>query len=102
MGVEIKKERNGNVLTIYLSGRVAVKEAEELGKVVRSELDGITDLIFDLEELSYITSAGLRVFLMGQSSMDEVEGKMKLIHVSKLVRDLLDMTRFSDFMKIEE
>ena len=100
--MEIKKEQRGNKLTISLSGRLAVKEAKDLDKVVRTELEGIHDLTFDLAELSYVASAGLRVFLVAQDMMDEARGNMRLIHVAPMVKDILELTGFSKFMEIEE
>ena len=100
--MEIKKERNGNVMTVHLSGRLAVKEAKELDKFVQAELVGVTDLTFDLAELSYIASAGLRVLLIAQDMMDEAQGSMKLVHVNHIVLEVLQLTGFIDFMTIEE
>lgn len=99
--MEIRKEQDGEVLTIHLSGRLAVKEAKELDKVVQSDLAGIKDLTFDLGELVYVASAGLRVLLIAQDMMDEAGGSMKLIHVNHTVLDVLRLTGFSDFMTIE-
>ncbi|MBQ9377292.1 MAG: STAS domain-containing protein [Schwartzia sp.] len=100
--MEIKREQNGNALTLHLIGRLAVKEAKELDQVVKSELAGITDLTFDLAELSYIASAGLRVLLIAQDMMDEAGGAMRLVHVNATVFGVLQMTGFSEFMTIEE
>ena len=82
--MEIRKEQNGASLTIFLSGRLAVKEAKELDKVVQSDLAGITDLTFDLGGLSYVASAGLRVLLIAQDKMDEAGGSMKLVYPQSL------------------
>lgn len=100
--MEIKKEQDGNKLVMHLIGRLAVKEARELDAVVNSELSGVTDLTFDMAELSYIASAGLRVLLIAQNMMDAAGGSMRLIHVNAIVMDVLQMTGFSEFMKIEE
>ncbi len=100
--MEIRREKNGNALTLHLIGRLAVKEAKELDQVVRSELAGVTDLTFDLAELSYIASAGLRVLLIAQDMMDDAGGSMKLLHVNATVLSVLNLTGFSEFIKIED
>jgi anti-sigma B factor antagonist len=99
--MEIRREQNGNALILHLVGRLAVKEAKELDQVVRTELSGITDLTFDMTELSYIASAGLRVLLIAQDTMDEAGGSMKLTHVNETVGGVLKLTGFSKFIKIE-
>ena len=99
--MEIRKEKNGNALILHLSGKLAIKEAQELDQVIRTELSGITDLTLDMTEVPYISSAGLRVLIIAQNMMDEVGGTLTITHVSEMVGSVLELTGFSDFMKIE-
>ncbi|MBQ2221078.1 MAG: STAS domain-containing protein [Acidaminococcaceae bacterium] len=99
--MEIRKEKNGNALILHLSGKLAIKEAQVLDQVVRTELSGITDLTLDMTEVPYISSAGLRVLIIAQNMMDEVGGTLTITHVSEMVGSVLELTGFSDFMKIE-
>ena len=89
--MEIRKEKNGNALILHLSGKLAIKEAQALDQVVRTELSGITDLTLDMTEVPYISSAGLRVLII----------TLTITHVSEMVGSVLELTGFSDFMKIE-
>jgi len=100
--MEIKKEKNGSALTLILIGKLSVMEANDLGKVVDDELADVTDLTFDLKDLTYVSSAGLRVLLMAQNIMDDAGGEMKLIHVSPFIKDVLKLTGFNKFMTIED
>jgi anti-sigma B factor antagonist len=99
--MEIRKEKNGNALILHLSGKLAIKESQALDQVVRTELSGITDLTLDMTEVPYISSAGLRVLIIAQNMMDEVGGTLTITHVSEMVGSVLELTGFSDFMKIE-
>jgi anti-sigma B factor antagonist len=99
--MEIRKEKNGNALILHLSGKLAIKEAQALDQVIRTELSGITDLTLDMTEVPYISSAGLRVLIIAQNMMDEVGGTLTITHVSEMVGSVLELTGFSDFMKIE-
>ncbi len=99
--MEIIKEKNGNALILHLSGKLAIKESQALDQVVRSELSGITDLTLDMTEVPYISSAGLRVLIIAQNMMDEVGGTLTITHVSEMVGSVLQLTGFSDFMRIE-
>ena len=99
--MEIRKEKNGNALILHLSGKLAIKEAQVLDQVVRTELSGITDLTLDMTEVPYISSAGLRVLIIAQNMMDEVGGTLTITHVSEMVGSVLQLTGFSDFMRIE-
>ena len=99
--MEIKTEKNGTSLTVALVGRLDAVTAPDLEKAMQKELEGVKDLVFDLAELVYIASAGLRVLLMMQKRMKK-QGSMKLIHVNKVVKEVFEMTGFIDFLTIEE
>ena len=97
--MEIKKIADGSALTVQLIGRLDAVTALELDKSLK--LDGITDLTIDLAELEYISSAGLRMLLKTQKRMDR-QGSMKICNVKENVREVLDMTGFSNFLTIAE
>jgi anti-sigma B factor antagonist len=96
----ITKNRNGNVLNIALEGRLDTVTAPELEKCFKEALPGVTELVMDFEKLDYISSAGLRVLLSAQKTMNR-QGSMKLIHVSESIMEILEVTGFSDILTIE-
>ena len=60
----------------------------------------MTDLKFDLEKLEYISSAGLRVLLASQKIMNK-QGTMVISNASAEVKEIFDVTGFSDILTIE-
>ena len=82
-------------------GRLDTVTAPELEKEVRESLGGVTELVFDLEKLEYVSSAGLRVLLAAQKIMN-AQGKMKLCNVSEAIMEIFDVTGFSDILDIEQ
>ena len=98
--MEIRKEQEGNQLTITLEGRLDTTTAPNLEAELKSSIAGIEELIFDFEKLEYISSAGLRVILKTQKALTQKAG-LKLINVSDNVREVFDITGFSDFLTIE-
>ncbi len=99
--MEITKERTNHTLSIALSGHLDALAAEDLSQIVHTELDDIEYLIFDMKNLSYIASAGLRVLLSAHKIMSK-KGSMKLTHVNGEVKDVLDVTGLLRFLAIEE
>ena len=87
-------------LKIGLSGRLTTDTAPDLEKVLDENLGSVTDLTFDLDGLEYTSSAGLRVFLSAQKTMNK-QGSMKLINVNPDITDIFDITGFSDILTIE-
>ena len=72
----------------------------ELETELKSSLDGVTELIMDFEKLEYISSAGLRVLLSAQKTMNN-QGSMKVIHVNDTVMEIFEVTGFVDVLTIE-
>ena len=103
MGViimNIKKTQNAATLNIAIEGRLDTTTAPELEAELKASLDGVSELIFDMEKLDYISSAGLRVLLSAQKVMMK-QGEMKLIHVNETVMEIFEVTGFSDILTIE-
>ncbi len=96
----INKTKNASELTVALEGRLDTTTAPELEAELKGSLEGITDLTLDLEKLEYISSAGLRVLLSAQKTMNK-QGEMKLIHVCEAVLEIFEVTGFSDILTVE-
>ena len=94
------KTRNGSELTISLDGRLETTTAPELDQVLKESLDEITSLIFDLEKLVYISSAGLRSLLVSQKTMNK-KGSMKIRNANPSILEVFTVTGFSDILTIE-
>ena len=96
----INKIAEGSKLTLAIEGRLETITAPELEAVVKNELDGVTELIFDFANLDYISSAGLRVLLSAQKKMN-LQGSMKVINPNEIVDEIFSVTGFSDILTIE-
>lgn len=99
--MEVKKISDGSALTIQISGRIDAVTALELDKDFSATLNGVTDLTMDLANLEYISSAGLRMLLKMQKRMDK-QGAMRIKNIRENVREVLDMSGFSNFLTIAE
>ena len=99
--MNISKNLNGAVLTIALDGRMDISTAPMLEQEIREGLDDVTELVFDLEKLAYISSAGLRVLLLAQKKMNR-QGTMKVIHVNPTVMDIFQTIGFAGIITIDQ
>ena len=98
--MNIKKTLDQDTLTIALEGRLDTGSAPELEDVLQSSLDGANKLVLDLAKLDYLSSAGLRVLLSAHKRMAG-QGGMILRNVGETVKDVFDITGFTDFLTIE-
>lgn len=96
--MKISSNKNGGELTVLIEGRLDTITAPELEGFLGANYEGAAALTFDCRELAYVSSAGLRVLLTAHKRM---KGAMKLINVSELVMEVLEMTGFADIWVIE-
>lgn len=98
--MEIKKIKNGSTLTIIPEGRIDTTTAPELHSFISNNIEGITDLIFDLSNVNYISSAGLRVFMSFQKIMN-MKGRMSMTNVNEEIMDIFEITGLSEVFTIK-
>jgi anti-sigma B factor antagonist len=98
--LNIEKKKDGPELTVALAGRLDTVTAPELEKELKVCLEGVTMLSFDMAELEYISSAGLRVLLSAQKLMSR-QGEIKVFHVNETIMEIFEVTGFSDYLTIE-
>ncbi|MBQ1820128.1 MAG: STAS domain-containing protein [Clostridia bacterium] len=96
----IHQEKNGTALTVALEGRLDTMTAPNLEETLKDALIGVTELTFDFEKLNYISSAGLRVLLSAQKTMNR-QGSMKVKNVNEIITEIFEVTGFSDILTIE-
>ena len=98
--LNIEKNTDETGLTFALTGRLDTTTAPELEKELKASLDGVTTLVIDMTALDYISSAGLRVLLSAQKTMNK-QGEMKVVHVGETIMEIFEVTGFSDILTIE-
>ncbi len=96
----ITKTRNAQALTVALKGRLDTVTAPELEAALKTALEGVEELTFDFDKLDYISSAGLRVLLTAQKTMNR-QGSMKVVHANEIVMEIFEATGFADILTIE-
>ncbi|MBR4905591.1 MAG: STAS domain-containing protein [Clostridia bacterium] len=98
--LNIKSQKNASELTVALSGRLDTNTAPELEKTLNASLEGVNALTIDMEKLDYISSAGLRVLLAAQKTMNR-QGSMKVKNANEIIMEIFEVTGFSDILTIE-
>ncbi|MBR3574735.1 MAG: STAS domain-containing protein [Lachnospiraceae bacterium] len=96
----VDKKTEGKNLTLSIYGKLDTTTAPELDEVVKNELNGIEMLVFDISNLEYISSAGLRVLLAAQKVMT-VQGAMVIRGVGEEIAEIFEVTGFDNIFTIE-
>ena len=96
--MEIKSTTEGTRLTIAVSGRVDTVTAPELEAGLK--FGDATCVVIDLANVPYMSSAGLRLLLAAHKKMVAKGGELQIANVQDVVREVLDITGFSDILNL--
>ena len=98
--MQITKTTENDKLTLALEGRLDTLTAPLLEAEVVGTLDGVKTLVFDFQNLAYVSSAGLRILFMAQKVMSK-QGQMIVKNVNSDINDIFKVTGFSNILTIE-
>ncbi len=97
--MNIEQKREGKALTLALEGRLDTMTAPQLEAALKEALPGAEALTLDLSQLDYISSAGLRVLLSAQKTMNK-QGTMQVANANEMILEIFEVTGFSDILTI--
>ena len=96
--MEIKTKVDGTTMTIAVTGRVDTVTAPELEAGLK--FGDATKVVLDLQNVPYMSSAGLRLLLTAHKTMMSSGGELALANVQPSVKEVLDITGFSNILNI--
>ena len=96
----VKKTKNGTELIAEVEGRIDTVTAPDFEASVKADLGGVSELVIDFANVSYISSAGLRVLLSLQKLMNN-QGNMAVKNVNETVNEIFSVTGFSEILNIK-
>ena len=99
--MDIKKSIESGKAVFKISGKVDTLTAPTLEKELDEVFDTVEALEFDLENLTYISSAGLRVLLTAHNVMEDKDGEMKVINVHPDVMEIFEITGFDSILELD-
>ena len=88
----INVERDFELVTLEITGRLDTTTAPNLEAVIKEISEDTKELVFDMAELEYISSAGIRVLLWAYKKMNQSGGIMRIEKANEMVREVFEMT----------
>jgi anti-anti-sigma factor len=98
--LKVTKTQCGGKITFALSGRLETVTAPVFQTELIAAFDAAGFVELNLDGLVYVSSAGLRVLLLGEKTAKSKNASMTLSNVSQDIREVFDMTGFSDILNI--
>ena len=97
----VSTERQGNTLIAKTDGRVDGANAREFQSALEEAIDANEQaVILDMEELSYISSAGLRVILLTAKNLRSQNAKFAVCSLSAPIREVFEISGFDKIISI--
>lgn len=97
----INVERNFELVTLEITGRLDTTTAPNLEAVINEISEDTKELIFNMAELEYISSAGIRVLLSAYKKMNQSGGIMRIEKENDIVREVFEMTGLLEMLNQE-
>ncbi len=99
--MDIRTEKKGKWFIIYIEGRLDVMLSQKLeGMVLESINKGELYILFNLANVEYMSSSGLRVFISTMRKLNEKNGEIRLCHMSESVRKILKIVDLEGMFRI--
>lgn len=99
--MDIKLVNRGNEGELYLTGRIDANNAEEMGALLLEVAERFPNVTLNLRDLSYISSAGLRILKKLYTQVRKNGGVLAITEVSPYVAEVFEMTGFSGMLRIK-
>lgn len=97
----VTEEYAEDKLVLSIEGRIETNTAPEFQSAVLGAFQKCSNVVLNFEEVSYISSAGLRGLLIGQKTAQSKGGSMVLTNVNDTVMEVLKMTGFKNILTIQ-
>jgi anti-sigma B factor antagonist len=99
--MELNKETIDAVTVVAVVGEVNAATAPSLDRLIREEQEGGQfRLVIDLSQAGYVSSAGMRVLLVGGKSCRRNGGDLRLAGLPEPVKEVFDMAGFSSLFEL--
>jgi anti-anti-sigma factor len=97
----INKTLENGQATLVLEGRLDTTTSPQLQDALVQAFEEAKNVRLDFAKLAYVSSAGLRVLLIGVKTAQAKGGAMKVCNVSDEIMEVFEMTGFADMLDIE-
>jgi anti-anti-sigma factor len=99
--MDIHEERKDGFLILCLEGRLDAVSSKTFEEKVLAVIDGGEKrFVIDLSQVDYVSSAGLRVFLLASKRLNPSGGKVALCSLQEPVKQVFDIVGFYSILSI--
>jgi anti-anti-sigma factor len=101
--MKLEKHNTNGFCIINIDGRIDTSNfnvfEKEISEIIES---GESNIVLNCNKLNYISSSGLRVFLIAQKKLMVLKGKLQLCEMQATIKEIFDISGFSSIFTIVE
>ena len=99
--MEVKKTKEGSVTILQPIGRIDSNTATDLENALLNLLENQENkIVINLDSVDYISSAGLRIFLMAGKKLKTLDGSFVLANMNEHIKEVFDISGFTQIFNI--
>jgi len=102
--MELRTKKANKAMIIYLSGRLDVHLSADIEKEINTIIKDYPDLnlVLNLEDVEYMSSSGLRIFVSTMRILKDNNKKLKLCNINSAVKKIFEVVELMDMFDVYE
>ncbi len=99
--IHFESKKEGDTTKVILSGKITFENTGQLREKLKEILkDNVSNLVFDMKEVSFIDSSGLGLLVSVKNTMIKKDGTFSLVNISETVRKIMKQTGLDRYFGI--
>ena len=99
--MEIKSTNNGNEYVVAIKGQLDTLTAPQLSEALIPIYESAQKLTLDFKDLTYISSAGLRICINSYQILNSKGGRFVIINTNDAIRQIFKLTKLDEILDVE-
>lgn len=102
MDMKITTKDFAGITVVYLAGELgSTTSGQVMDDLVGRVKGGANRIVLNLEDLTFLSSAGIRSILVAAKLLQNADGEMRICNASESVRKVLETTGFTSLVKLD-
>lgn len=98
--MDISISTHDDILVMNLNGKLDTSTAPKVEAETVKQIENFKKIIINLQNTSFVSSAGLRVFLATAKRLAAAGGKLRICHANEVVLEILEISGFTTILDI--
>jgi anti-sigma B factor antagonist len=99
--MDITTSNHNDVLVMNFNGKLDTSTAPKVEAETLKQIENHKKIVINLLNTSFVSSAGLRIFLATAKRLAAVGGKLRICHANEVVMEILEISGFTTILDVK-